>query len=204
MPATPLYIHRLEVGLATLERCASEWVDRRTVEEALGVSKWTAWRILKRCGAEDGPGGSLVCRRVDLVRQLTALQKDGVFAPEIERRKRVERYLDEIARFSTQKRTEIARNDAANALLSSSVANLPPGVDLQPDCLRIEFSGSADFLRKVGAVVFALQNEYDQITAFLDRERSGPTPGTGGTTRPESTSAQPKAGSRSAGPLSGE
>jgi hypothetical protein len=172
MPSTPLYIHRLEAGLAALESSGSEWIDRRTLEEALGVSKWTAWRILKRCGAEDGPGGSLVCRRADLVRQLEGLRKDRVFAPEIERRKRVERYLDEIARFSTQKRTEIARNDAANAILSAGIANLPPGIDLQPGSLRIEFSGSADFLRKIGAVVFALQNEYDQITAFLDREHS--------------------------------
>jgi hypothetical protein len=167
-----LYIHRLEAGLGALERVGSEWIDRRTLEEALGVSKWTAWRILKRCGAEDGPGGSLICRKVDLVRQLEALRNDRVFAPEIDRRKRVERYLDEIARFSTQKHTEIARNDAATAILSAGIASLPPGIELQPGSLRIEFSGSADFLRKIGAVVFALQNEFDQITAFLDRERS--------------------------------
>lgn len=172
MPATPLYIHRLDTGLAALAAGGSEWVDRRTVEEALGVSKWTAWRILKRCGAEEGPGGSLVCRREELVRRLEGLRRDGVYAPEIERRQRVERYLDEIARFSTQKHAEIARNDAANAILSSGIATLPPGVDLQPGELRIEFSGSADFLRKLGAVVYALQNEYDRITALLDREQS--------------------------------
>src|SRR5215207_10454027 len=108
MPATPLYIHRLGAGLAALEAGTAEWVDRRAVEEALGVSKWTAWRILKRCGAEDGPGGSLVCRREDLVRRLRAIQENGVFAPEIERRKRVERYLDQILRFSVQQHTKIA------------------------------------------------------------------------------------------------
>src|SRR5690242_11920740 len=113
MPVTPLYIHRLDAGVAVLER-GPEWVDRKAVEEALGVSKWTAWRLLKRCGADDGPGGALVCRRDDLIRRLREIQ-EGVWAPEIERRKRVERYLDQIARFSTQKRAKIAENDAANA-----------------------------------------------------------------------------------------
>jgi hypothetical protein len=166
MPSTPLYIHRLEDGVAALE-AGPEWVDRRMLEEALGVSKWTAWRILKRCGADDGPGGALVCRRDDLVRQLRGIQ-EGKWAPEVERRKRVERYLGQIARFSTQKHMKIAENDAANAILSAKFGDLPPGIELRKGQLRIEFSGSADFLQKFGAVVFALQNEFDQIRDFLD------------------------------------
>jgi hypothetical protein len=169
MPATPLYIHRLDAGLEALSATGGDWVDRRGVEEALGVSKWTAWRILKRCGAEDGPGGSLVCRREELIRRLRDLREHGAFAPEIERRKRVERYLDQIARFSTQKHAEIARNDVANAILSANFGDLPAGVDLQKTELRIRFSGSADFLQKFGAVLFALQNDFDQVRDFMDQ-----------------------------------
>jgi hypothetical protein len=42
-------------------------------------------------------------------------------------------------------------------MLGSRLANLPEGVELQRGELRIGFSGSADFLKKFGAVVFALQ-----------------------------------------------
>lgn len=172
MPATPFYIHNLDAGIAALAAVQSEWVDRRTVEEALGVSKWTAWRILKRCGAEEGPGRCLVCRREDLVLRLREFLESGTFATEVERRRRVERYLDGMARYLGQKRTEIARNDAASSLLGSRFSKLPAGIDLRPGELRIEFDGTADFLQKFGAVVFALQNDYDQISELLDRGHS--------------------------------
>jgi hypothetical protein len=168
MPAAPLYAHRLADGIQTLAALPVDWVDRRSLEEALGVSKWTAWRILKRCGAEDGPGGSLVCQRVELIRQLKALQTDGRIAPEISRRNRVEQYLDGMVRYATRRHKQIARHQAAIELLSSRFAKLPPGVDLQAGELRIQFSGTDDFLQKVGAVIFALHNDYEQISEFID------------------------------------
>ena len=168
LPTTPLYAHRLEDGIPALAALPSEWVDRRTLEEILGVSKWTAWRILKRCGAEDGPGGSLVCRRDHLVQRLQALQQDGRFAPEIARRQRLELYLDGMVRFASRRHKQIARHQAAADLLGSRFSRLPPGVDLQPGELRIEFRGAADFLEKFGAVVFALNNDYELISEFID------------------------------------
>ena len=169
MPAVPLYVHRLAAGIAALEALSGDLVDRRTLEEALGVGKWTAWRIMKRCGAEDGPGGALVCRRPDLVTQLRRLQQDGRFGPEIERRQRLERYLDGFLQSATRRHKEVARNQEAETLLSTRFASLPPGVDLAPGELRITFSGSADFLRKFGAMVYALQNDFEGIEEFLEK-----------------------------------
>ena len=111
MPTAPLYTHKLAEGAAALAAMTADWIDRRTLEEILGVSKWTAWRILKRCGAQDGPGGSLVCRREDLIEQLGALEQG--FAPEIARRNRVELYPDGIAQYASRKHKQIARNQAA-------------------------------------------------------------------------------------------
>jgi hypothetical protein len=169
MPSSPLYVHRLEGGIESLSAMSLEWIDRRTLQEALDISKWTAWRILKRCGAEDGPGGTLVCRRESLIRQLQALQEDGRFAPEIARHKRVERYLDNMVQYASRRHKEISRNQAAVDLMSSRFTKLPPGVDLQPGELRIQFAGADDFLQKFGAVVFALNNDYEQINEFLER-----------------------------------
>src|SRR5262249_44239997 len=151
VPTIPLYAHRLENGIQTLAAMPVEWIDRRTLEEALGVSKWTAWRILKRCGAEEGPGGGLFCRREDLIRQLEALREDGRFAPEIARRNRVEQYLEGMVRYASRKHKQIVQDQAAVELLGSRFASLPPGVDLQPRELRIQFFGTEDFLQKFGA-----------------------------------------------------
>lgn len=173
MPNTPLYVHRLEGGIAALNASGAAWVDRRTLEEALGVSKWTAWRLLKRCGAEEGPGGSLVCRREELVLRLEKLKADGTLGPEIERHKRVERYLESIVRFASSKHKEIARDDAASDLMGSRFAKLPEGVELRRGELRIRFRGTEDFLRKFGAVVFALHNDFEEISEFLETTTVG-------------------------------
>lgn len=168
MPATPLFAHRLADGILALEAMTADWVDRRTLEEVLGVSKWTAWRILKRCGAEDGPGSSLVCRRDELIERLKALQQDIRVAPEIARRNRVEQYLEGMLRYASRKHRQIAQNELAVTLLSSRFAKLPEGVDLRPGELRIQFSGMDDFLQKFGAVVFALHNDLERISEFLE------------------------------------
>jgi hypothetical protein len=167
MPSVPLYVHRLASGLAALEALSTDWIDRRALEEALGVGKWTAWRIMRRCGASEGPGNTLVCQRQDLVARLRRLLEDGRFAPEIRRRERVERYLDGIASYAMGKHKEIARNRSAEALVSTRFANLPAGVELTPTELRISFTGTREFLERFGAVVFALQNDFEKIEALL-------------------------------------
>jgi len=172
-----LYTHKLAEGAAALGAMTADWIGRRTLEEVLGVSKWTAWRILKRCGAQDGPGGSLVCRREDLIEQLGALEQG--FAPEIARRSRVEQYLDGIAQYATRKHLQIARDQSALDLVSSRFSNLPPGVDLKPGELRIQFSGTEDFLQKLGALVFALNNDYEQIHEFIEARSVFPARKTG-------------------------
>src|SRR5690349_24388818 len=122
MPASPLWIHRLADALPALASLPHDLVDRRTLEEVLGVGKWTAWRIMRQCGAEDGPGGALVCRRDALVAKLRAVQQDGRLAPELARRERLETYLDGMMQYATRKHKEIARRDAADALVSSRFA----------------------------------------------------------------------------------
>jgi hypothetical protein len=172
MPSSPLYAHRLADGISVLAQMEDAWIDRRTLGEILGVSKWTAWRILKQCGATEGPGGSLVCRREDLIERMQAIL-EGHAAPEIARRERVVRQLDELFELATRNRKIIARGPAANAMLNSRFSNLPAGVDLQPGELRIAFYGTEDFLTKLGALVYAVQRDYKQISEFIENGTRG-------------------------------
>ena len=175
MPATPLWIHRLAEAIPALETLPLDLLDRRAVEEALGVGKWTAWRIMRRCGATEGPGGALVCRREALIASLRCFAEDPRCAPEIARRERVERYLDGMLQYASRKHTVIARDSAAEQLLGTRLSQLPEGVDLQPRELRIQFSGTEDFLRKFGAVVYALHNDFERVTEFIDSASSPST-----------------------------
>jgi hypothetical protein len=167
MPATPIYIHRLAEGIAALEAFQSDLIDRRTLEEALGVGKWTAWRIMRHCGAVDGPGKALVCRRAELIARLRKLEQDRRFEPEIQRRRKLETNLDSMLRFAARKHKQIVRDHAAEALVSSRFKSLPEGVELTPGELRIRFTTPEDFLQKFGAVVFALHNDYEAIAEFI-------------------------------------
>jgi hypothetical protein len=168
MPSAPLYAHRLEEAIAVLGSMNTDWIDRRTLEEILAVSKWTAWRILKGCGAGEGPGGALSIRRTDLIERLGALREDRHVAGEILRRERLEANLEGMIRVARGKHKEIAHDEGARELISTRFASLPPGVELTPSSLRIDFFGTEDFLGKFGAVVYALHNDYERISEFIE------------------------------------
>src|ERR1700760_2595257 len=163
MPTAPVWSHRLGEAIETLALLETAWIDRRALEEILAVSKWTAWRLMKACGASEGPGGALAMRRLELIGRLRTLGEAGRVATEAARRTRLETYLDGMARFAGTKK-EIARDEAAVELVSTRFASLPPGVELTPNALHIEFYGTEDFLAKFGAIVYALHNDYERIT----------------------------------------
>src|SRR5437868_12815196 len=94
MPARPAYFHRLTEALDVFALLETEWIDRKTLQETLGVSKTVAWRVLRSCGATAGPGNTVVCRRLELIQALEARQRTGAYAHEIRRRARVEENLD--------------------------------------------------------------------------------------------------------------
>ena len=168
MPAKPSYSGRLKDAAASLRRIDSAWIDRRQLEELLGVSKTVAWRVLKKCGLQPGPGGALVCPREQLIVWLEELEKDGdVHEREIERLGRLETLLDGVRPAVMANMTNVARDAKALEILSASFAKLPPNVRLLKKSLHIEFTGPEEFLQAVGSLVYALHNDYESIQAFL-------------------------------------
>lgn len=168
MPAKPFYFRQIPVAVEALRRLESDWIDRRTIEETLGVSKTVAWRILRRCGARDGPGNTLVCPRDGLIAALVAWQGDGDYQHEIRRRDRISGYLDKLAEFGRSRRTKVAEDRKAAELLSSRFGRLPAGIELTPRRLTVDFSSPQEFLERVGAVIFALQNDFDAVRNFIE------------------------------------
>jgi len=170
MPARPAYFHRLADAIAVLERLASPWIDRQTLQEILGVSKTVAWRILRQCGASQGPGNTLICERQELVTALESLRTGQPCGRELRRRQRLEDRLTQLLTAARSQHVRVVPDSRALELLSTRFAQLPPGIELSPARLTIEFFGTEDFLEKFGAVVFALQNDFEAISRFIETE----------------------------------
>jgi len=167
-----MYFHRLTEAIEALRGNDSEWIDRRGVEEALGVSKPVAWRILRKCGGRPGPGHALVCRREEFIEALQQILITGECDREIQRRNRVETLLGQLGQLAQSRRSKIVQGAEGKELVNTRFKRLPAGIDLTPQRMTIEFSGMQEFLKKFGAVVFALQNDFEAVASFLDGAQS--------------------------------
>jgi hypothetical protein len=171
LPAQPAYFHRLSEALEVFRSLDLDWIDRRTLQETLGVSKTVAWRILRLCGASDGPGNTIVCRRMELISALERLAQSDTCDRELHRRSRLEQNLAQLLRTARASHIQVAPHSRSIELVSSRFGKLSAGVDLSPSRLVIDFHGTEDFLEKVGAIVFALQNDYEAVSEFIEANR---------------------------------
>ena len=170
MPAKPSYAHRLKAAIETLQDGSASLIGRHDLEELLGVSKTVAWRILRHCQAQKGPGGALLFERLPLIARLQELAAEGgVIAREVARRERVDEQLLAMRSYLHSRQTKVIRDELAPALVSTRFQNLPANITFTPQSLRMEFYGTEDFLAAVGAIVYALQNDYPAISAFIEK-----------------------------------
>jgi hypothetical protein len=168
MPAKPSFSRDLPQALAELRQDPSDWVDRRRLELLLGISRSTAWRLLRQAGGQPGPGNTLVCRREELVSYFEQILNGGGSVDyEVKRRQRLESYLASIRPQVVASRTQVAPAGTGLAMVNSRFASLPPNVTLTPRSLHLDFSTPEEFLAAIGALVFALQNDYEKIAAFI-------------------------------------
>jgi hypothetical protein len=177
VPRKPRHWLYLADALPEIERLDAAWVDRATLQEALGCSQTEAWRILKRLGAEPGPGGALVLPKDVFLEQVRQYLEDDRVVFERRRRERLEQALDALNPHTRARLVKIIREDRsahALGLLSTRFGQLPTGVELTPHSLHIEFRGREEFLERIGAVIFALENDTDKVLDFVDKGAGNP------------------------------
>jgi hypothetical protein len=169
VPAKPSWAWRLPTALDALRNYPEEWIGRRQIEELFGCSKTVAWRILRHCGVQPGPGGVLACPREQLVQRLEAIAAGGgTVEREIARLGRLEAVLERLRPAVIANLTQVVRDENAIALINTRFEKLPPNVQLTPCSLHIDFQGTEDFLQAVGALVYALNNDYESVSGFIE------------------------------------
>lgn len=87
---------------------------------------------------------------------------------EIARRQKVHEFLERLRPSVVANLTKVVQDEAAHKLLDSRFSKLPANVILTPTSLHIDFSDTKDFLSAFGAVVFALNNDYEAISSFIE------------------------------------
>jgi hypothetical protein len=149
-----------------LKQAKEPWIDRKSLETLLAVSTTVAWRVLKRCGARSGPGNSLAIAREDLIDALEAMV-GGAAAPEIARRQRLADRIELVAAGHRAERVQVAAAGEAQAVVNTRFARLPEGVSLEPRRLTVEFRDFDQFMQQIGAVVYALQNDWEALREYI-------------------------------------
>jgi hypothetical protein len=169
MPRPAEYVHNLEAAIEYLQRVEGQWIDRATLEEAMSVNKTRAWQLMKKFGAVPGPGNTLILERRLAILGLSRLAAGDDTARQVERRAKLVGRLEAVAKDTFSRRHMIVRDDReALALRSQRFSSLPSAVLLTPSKLEITFHGTEDFLRQLGAVIFAVQNDFAAVEKFIE------------------------------------
>jgi hypothetical protein len=177
MPAKPAYCRNLPEGIHILRNLRTEWVGRKELEDALGISKTVSWRLMRQCGGVVGPGSALICRREDLIHRLERLMVDGGKVQfEVQRRERLADYLEEIRPEVVAVRTKVVPDRKAAGLVATRLESLPEGVVLTRGKLEIHFGSAEEFLSRVGSLIYALNNDYEAIAKFIGGKQDNETP----------------------------
>jgi hypothetical protein len=171
MPDKPTWYARLDGAIAQLEALPSPWVDRATLEFALGVGRRRAQQILQPL-VRQTIGRNGLADRGELVRHLRHLAAGESACLERQRRHRLHTILDQLQRQAKEQPRVLV--EAPTAVVHQEIESLPVGVHLSPGRIVLEgFSTPEQAKQKLLALIMAMANDPDgfdeRITARTPR-----------------------------------
>ena len=171
MPDKPFWYHRLDDAIAQLEQLDHPFVDRATLEFALGVGRRRAQQILQPLVSRRIGKNGLALRE-DVIAHLRHLAASDTAYFEKQRRSRLHSILDELHRQAKEQPRVLV--EAPTAVVNQEFESLPPGVQLSPGRIEIEgFQTPEEAKQKLLALILAIGNDpigFDErVTALPSR-----------------------------------
>jgi hypothetical protein len=164
MPNKPIWYTRLDAAITQLEALPSPWVDRATLEFALGIGRRRAQQILQPL-VRRTIGKSGLADREEVIQHLRRLAAGDSVHFERQRRERLHSILDQLHRQAKEQPRVLV--EAPTAIVHQELDSLPAGVHLSPGRIVLEgFATPQEAKRKMLALIMAMANDPD---GFDDR-----------------------------------
>jgi len=173
MADKPLWLHRVEEIMRTLETSRLPVLDRFTIERLFQVSRRQAIRLMERFGGFQA-GRTYLVERDDVVQYLVKLARDG----SVDRaRRRKERLWRGLQQEQAKARARAVRIPIPPQSGEAKLEGLPEGVTLEHGRLEVTFEEPVELLSKLVLLSQALANDYEQFERrYHDAVTSLPCP----------------------------
>jgi hypothetical protein len=169
MPDKPVWCGHLDEVVAELRALPYPWVDRATLEQLLGVRRRRAQQILQPCVRQQ-VGTNGVADREEVIAHLKRLASGESVYYERRRRQKFARSLSALQKAWVEQPKILV--EAPVDIVNQELADLPPGVTLQPGEIRVQFSTAVEALEKLLALAMAAGNDLDGFERRIGKERS--------------------------------
>jgi len=171
MPDKPTWIGRLDDICRELQALPSPSLDRQTLEKILGLRTRRVQQLMAPVVTQT-IGRNGIVERDQLIRHLRSVASSEAAHYEHRRRFQLGSVLEELRRsWLAQPRVLV---EAPTAVVNQEIAGLPPGIQLGPGRILLEFGTKDQAFAQLLALVMAIGNDPDTFEA---RIRSHPLPG---------------------------
>ena len=136
------------------------FVDRAAVELLLGVGRRRAQQIIAPCVSERVGANGLVEREL-FIRHLRQLAEGDQGYYEIGRRRKVAEVIGRLRKERME--TPQLLVEAPPQVVHQGFEDLPPGVQLEPGRITVEFREPQEALSKLLSLAMAISNDFDQF-----------------------------------------
>ena len=167
MPAKAEWLLRLPEILAALRVLDIPVVDRAAIQRLFGFQRRRAIQFMHQ---QDGyqSGHSFLVDRLRLIAQLEVLQHGDGFHQESRRRMNLEETVERARRHAVATRVKIPVEPGA---WNTRIQALPPGIQLKPGSLRVEFRDPQELLQKLFALSQGIANDFECFERMVATER---------------------------------
>jgi hypothetical protein len=163
MPARPQWLTHTPEIVAELEALDAPVIDRAVLERTFGVRRRRAAQLMRAFGGYQ-TGRTYLVERLRLIAQLREIASSGAFAFEFRRRERLTEALETARQHRQTAAITIPAPSAA-----ATPEQLPPGVQLSPGVLKIEFDRPVDLLEKLFQLAQTITANFEWFEASAKR-----------------------------------